>query len=207
MTYLLKFFTSNGYPKHLIELQFKYFLNRIYTPVVPISTALKKCIFIKFPYIGPKSVKFEKEINSLVGKYYPQLVIKFAFTNSYKVWSLLPNAKESLPADMQSKIIYIFQCGACNSTYIGCTIRLVKSRICEHLGRSFRTNQPLTKPIFSAPRAHSISEDHVITKENFSVIANAENQYDLKILESLYIHTKKPSLNRTVTSYPLLIVH
>ena len=205
MTYLLFFFVSNGYPRHLIELHFKVFLNNIFTPKALNQTVLRKCIYIKFPYFGLRSMKLEKDINSLVSKYYPQLIVKFAFTNSYKIKSLLPNAKESLPVDLQSKIIYLYQCGACNGTYIGCSIRLLRVRICEHLGISPRTNRPITSPKFSAPKAHSISEDHVITKDNFSIIASTNNPYDLKILESLYIHTEKPSLNRTLTSYPLLI--
>ena len=41
---------------------------------------------------------------------------------------------------------------------------------------------------------------------NFSILGSTNNELDLRILESLYIYKKRPSLNDQQSSYPLLIL-
>jgi hypothetical protein len=205
ITCLKNYFCSNGYPKFLVESHIKRFLNTLYERVETVLTVPRKNIYISFPYYGSNSLKLDKELKHLLSKFYPQINLKIAFNNPFKVSSFFPNSKERLPVQLKSKFIYKFQCGTCNSTYVGYSIRLAKTRFYEHLGRSSRTELPLGRPMYSAPREHSDNMDHPIHVNNFSIIAHGKTQEDLQILESLYIHTENPDLNKTTTSLPLLI--
>ena len=42
--------------------------------------------------------------------------------------------------------------------------------------------------------------------DNFSISGSTDNNVDLRILESLFIHKQKPVLNEAQSAFPLLIV-
>ena len=102
---------------------------------------------------------------------------------------------------MSSNIIYKYSCGQCQSSYIGETHRHFISRICEHKGISPRTKKPYVNPPHSNIREHSLSCDHPIISDNFSVLAKCPT-FDLRLLESIYIHKLSPNLNNHNSSCP-----
>ena len=63
------------------------------------------------------------------------------------------------------------------------------------MGRSVRTNRPLSKNPVSAIYDHAFKSGHAISKENFKIIDRHNNVSQLRLLESLYIFKTKPSLN------------
>ena len=69
-----------------------------------------------------------------------------------------------------------------------------KVRISQHDGRSSRTNNLLTCPKNSKILENSLHFGHSIHDHNFKILDNPHN-FDLRILESLWIHKLKPSLN------------
>ena len=81
----------------------------------------------------------------------------------------------------------------------------MRVRIAQHKGISFRTNLPMLTPNYSAIREHSIKEDHPIKEDDFSLLASCQN-FDLKILESIYILDQKPNLNDHQSSVDLFIL-
>ena len=68
------------------------------------------------------------------------------------------------------------------------------------------TNNPLTTPEKSNILHHSLTTNHPITIENFKILASCD-KFDLRLLESLFIHKLKPSLNDQHSSTDLLIVN
>lgn len=72
--------------------------------------------------------------------------------------------------------------------------------MCEHSGRSHRTNRPLSNPSHSKIREHSRPSD--IEHANFSILGSS-NLLNLRILEYLHIAKNNPSLNYKNSAYSL----
>ena len=113
--------------------------------------------------------------------------------------------KDQIPLMMSSKIIYKYSCEQCQSSNIGETHRHFISRICEHKGISPRTKKRYVNPPHSNIREHSLSCDHPIISDNFSVLAKCPT-FDLRLLESIYIHKLSPNYNHN-SSCPLNILN
>ena len=75
--------------------------------------------------------------------------------------------------------------------------------ILQHLGKSPRTNRPVTVPAHSTPRNDCHENDHPLPLNDFKIIDSANNEHELRILESLYICKEKPSLNIDQSATPL----
>ena len=46
-----------------------------------------------------------------------------------------------------------------------------------------------------------------VSIDDFKVLGSRRNVIELRILESLHIHTKNPNLNETASAFPLKIVN
>ncbi|KAG1656450.1 hypothetical protein GQR58_023932 [Nymphon striatum] len=79
----------------------------------------------------------------------------------------------------------------------------IRLRVAEHAGKSFRSNNPLSNPPHSSILQHTNSCKCQITLSNFAIIGSAKSDIELRILESIHIYKKRPSLNDTLSSYPL----
>ncbi|KAG1698851.1 hypothetical protein GQR58_005604 [Nymphon striatum] len=90
---------------------------------------------------------------------------------------------------------------------IGMLSNTAVRRVAEHAGKSFRSNNPLSNPPHSSIRQHTNSCKCQITLSNFAIIGSAKSDIELRILESIHIYKKRPSLNDTLSSYPLAILN
>ena len=142
-------------------------------------------------------------MSKLIQEFYPQLNIRVVFKPSRTIQSLF-KFKDVVPVELQSSIIYKYNCSCCNATYTGRNKRHLPARIHEHQGRSIRTNRPFANPPFSAIRNHCDSSDHPILKESFSVLSCRPHEMELNIAESLYIIKERPSLCNNERSSELL---
>ncbi|MEL7309738.1 MAG: hypothetical protein AAGK05_19090, partial [Pseudomonadota bacterium] len=186
VNFLKSFFTNNGFPLNLYYNQVRKFLDKIYNPNLVSQTASKKRLYVSFPYYGYASEIIRTNVLSIVGKCYPHVDLKLIFTNKFSIGSLF-KYKESLPPPLCSGVIYTYQCALCNECYTGSTSRQLQCRISEHMGRSVRTNQPLSNSPISAIYDHSFNSGHAISKENFKITDRNSNVSQLRILEALYI--------------------
>ena len=109
---------------------------------------------------------------------------------------------------MRANLVYEFSCVRERTpvSYIGSTKRHLFQRLAEHANRSARTNKPLSTSPNSSIFDHSVNCSCNISIENFRILGSVNNENSLRILESLYIHRKSPSLNDTQSAHPLLIV-
>ena len=202
--YLKDFFSNNGYPLQLVSKQINKFLNNIYNPKPSIPTVPKLKLYFKFPYFGNSTTIFNKDLNKILSKYYPQINCTIVFTNPFSLKSIL-NHKEKLPTCLCSSVIYNFKCLFCEEQYIGSTIRQFYCRYAEHKAISPRTKLPIQSPSFSAIREHENKTGHNATFHQFKILRTSRH-YNLRLLETLYIYNKKPSLN-TGAPYQLSILH
>ena len=169
---------------------------------MPTATVPKQVKYFKLPYFGKESFKVRKRLNGILRESFPQINFRFIFTNRFTIGSFL-KITTPLPSDLRSCVIYQFSCPSCNARYVGSTTRWLKHRILEHMGRSFRTNLPLSRPQHSAIRDHSHNNDHLFTYDSFRILNSTPFRSDLLTLESFYINKMKPELNCTTTAVQL----
>ena len=155
----------------------------------------KKVVYFSVLYTGFHGFSLKKKIKQLLADHYPQVKINVVFKSVMDINRIF-KIKDKVPQDLRSNVIYEYKCVDCNATYVGKCSRHFKTRIYEHLGRSHRTGNYMTKPAYSAIREHCEDSDHRISKENFSILASAKNNIELNIMEALFQHTRKPTLGR-----------
>ena len=204
LNFLKSFFLNKGYPKQLIESVIRHVLDKVFSPRVPTAMAPKKLEkYFVLPYFGNKSISLQNDIISLLSQFYPYLNPKIVLRNRFSIASLF-RFKDRIPKCSRSGIVYEFRCSSCEESYIGSTYVRLHTRVCEHKGISDRTGRMLTSPTHSSIRQHSHSCDTPFSIDNFKIIDS--DITGLRILESLYIHKKKPKLNGNCSSYPLCVV-
>ena len=104
----------------------------------------------------------------------------------------------------RSSIIYSYVCTHCGAQHVGSTALTLFVRSSEHSGKSHRTGLPVSCPKHSAIRSHT--EQVCNAAVSFSIVGSASNELDLRILESIYIHDRKPILNDKESAFNLQII-
>jgi hypothetical protein len=204
LEFLRKLLCTNGFPILLIEKTFGIELSNIYLKEKKEKKDLTGTLFIKLPFLGQISLQTQRKIKYIIKQYFDQLDIRIVFTIQNQIGSFF-KYKDKLPDELCSSIIYKYTCDACNSIYIGKTIRNLSIRIYEHKGISFRTKTLLQNPMNSNIRSHSFRCDHLIKNDNFKIL-DYTHEKDLCTLESLYIWNLKPQINQAGSSEHIFIV-
>ena len=76
----------------------------------------------------------------------------------------------------------------------------------QHLCKFPRTNRPVTALAHSTPRNHCHENNHQLSLTNFKIIDSANNEDELRILESIYICKEKPFRNIDQSATPHLVL-
>ena len=168
----------------------------------------EKCpVYLKLPWIGNVSSKFENQINKgITSCFYavkPRVV--------YSTRAMLPSAKkDSVPTTQKSCVVYEFSC-RCEARYVGRTTQRLADRIKQHVPTSIRKKsntvreQPprLCKNNNSKINCESAIGQHLLTNpecaktytdDNFRIIGQGRSSFHLSVLESVYIKTQNPVL-------------
>ena len=176
----------------MIVKQVKSFLNKIYSPENEITTVPKQTVYVRVPYVGYLTEKLKSQLSSIFTSRFPQLQIRLISSNKNSLGDFFKH-KERLPPYLCSGVVYKFECESCKALYIGSTSRQLKCRVFEHLGTSVRSGNLLASPPFSSVREHKLQSNHPIHAENFSILSRTN--FNLLVMESLFIHKYKPTLN------------
>ena len=208
--FLIDYFCKNGFPKNSIENSINNLLEKMNSDksIAPSYDVPKKLFYISFPFFGHQSIRMKYEIELLLGKYFPHLDVRIILVNNFTIGSFF-NCKDTIPVCLRANIVYSFSCvqSARTSEYIGSSTRCLTIRACEHMGISFRTKYPVTKPPHSAIREHYEQCGNCdLTLENFRILDTAKDLVDLRILESIYIAKRRPVLNNMQSAFPLVIL-
>jgi len=199
---LKEFLKLNSFPERIIDYNIKKFLNNIFTPKKVQLTAEKKPVLVVLPFLGKISLEIKKRIYRCIKKNIPYCKPVFAFQSKNRLSNIF-RFKDTFSKDLQSHIVYKFQCGICNDTYYGKTERHFKVRASEHLGITPLTNKRVKKPKESAVNEHLLYFGHDANFESFEILAKESNAFKLAIKESLLISRDKPPLNKNIYSIPL----
>ena len=92
--------------------------------------------------------------------------------------------KNPIPKDLISGVVYKFQCGLCNESYYGESIRHLDIRSGEHIGVSTLTGKKVKPSNNSAICDHLLHSNFLPSFDNFSVLAHENKKYLLEIKES-----------------------
>lgn len=205
LVFLKNYFYNNGFPETLISSIIRKFFNNIFDNRKKKLTAEKLKIYISLPYFGYQSEKMKKELYKTLSSFYTFVNFQIILANNNKLGNHF-GYKDKLPIRLRSSNIYIYKCACCQTAqYVGCSSRCFQIRIDEHIGVSSRTGYHYAKPPFSAIRDHAENHGRLPSANEFQILHSANSEFELKILESLYISKIKPNLNNMNSSIPLLI--
>ena len=187
----------------MIDKCIKNFLDKILTPKPVVSAVPKKQLIITLPYLGNLSLQIRTRINRIMKNKLPYCNIQFVFQTKCKISNFF-TFKDKIPLVLRSGIVYKFQCGSCNATYYGKTMRHFKVRMCEHLGISALTGKRVKgDDDDSAVKEHLLFCNHKTDFEDFPILATNNNDFKVTLMESLLINRDHPPLNKNEQSLPL----
>ena len=159
--------------------------------------------------MGKYSNEVKKKISKIASEFLVDTKINVIWNSPRKLRTLF-TFKDRLPMRLRSKILYRYTCNRCNSIYLGKSKRHFLVRAFEHLGLSLHTGRKFTYNPNNVNNSTIL--DHLNQSigcngalENFEVIGRANNDFFLKIKESLLIRKFKPTLNSKDKSIPLLL--
>ena len=107
---------------------------------------------------------------------------------------------------LESGIVYLFSCGDCNATYVGSSVKALKTRVSEHFAISSRTGNNLSQPTASRIRDHLEICKYDRSFENFRILDMHNENILLRMSETYEIKVRKPNLNSEESSYPTLLM-
>ena len=204
LTFLKGISRKNGYPENVIDKYFKKFLKNAYLVKENVPTVEKKRLLLVLPYLGiiylQTKTKLQQALNGVLNCCKLEIV--------FKCQTRLSNFfhyKDPLPKDLISGVVYKFQCGLCNESYYGESIRHLDIRSGEDIGVPPLTGKKVKPPNNSAIWNHLLHCNFLPSFDNFSALAHENKKYLLEIKESLLIMRDKPSLNRYISSAPLYL--
>ena len=162
----------------------------------------KLSVRILLPYLGVHSIHLKKKLNKFLGKIYPHIDLQFIFQSAKRIENFFP-FKDRAPSHVRSSIVYKFTCSSCKATYYGKTSRHFIVRCREHLGVNKKGKN--IKGVSSSIRDHIKDTGHNASIDDFCIIDNTSNEFDLLIHESLLILRDRPTLNQQNSSIPLCL--
>ena len=169
-----------------------------------IHTVAKKAIYSSVPYMSARHNKmFKDNVLKLVAEFFPHIKLNIIFKSTFTISSMFP-FKDPVPKNVRSNIVYSYQCGMCDSTYIGESSRHYHTRVSEHQGVSPRTGKPSTNSRSNIYQ-HYMDTGHPVKEQNFKILSST-HPWDLCVSESIEIHVQKPDLNDKISSANLNIV-
>ena len=193
---------QNGYSEVIINSTISKKIARSYQPV---KEGPQKCpVYLKLPWIGNISLKFEKQVKSNVQNCFSAVEPR-AFFQTRKI---LPSIhKDVAPTTQQSLVVYQYVC-RCDCRYVGRTSLRLQERITQHIPKSIRNKEKPTKVL---PRRNCKTKTslnqlecdsaiglHLLQNPDcaahyhdrqFSILANARTQFHLAALEATFIKT------------------
>ena len=155
LIFLKGIFRKNGYPENFIDKCFKKFSNNVHLVKENVPTVEKKRLLLVFPYLGIISLQTRTKLQQALKGVLNCCKLEIIF----KCQTKLSNSfcyKDPIPKDLISGVVYKFQCGLCNESYYGESIRHLDIRSGEHIGVSPLTGKKVK------PSNNSAICDHLL---------------------------------------------
>jgi len=178
----------NGFPIWIIEKKIYSVLNAFCDKTQEIKLPKQNKIRVCTQYVGLPSDSLQRNLKKLFRKFSIENV-SVCFS-SVKLQSLF-SPKDKTICALQSLVIYKYQCSVDPSNfYIGKTFRHMYKRIGEHKKPS-GCPTAVTNHLYACDDCCDSNVDN-----NFEVYDRAKSPHQLEIMESIYIKTLNPPMNR-----------
>ena len=131
---------KNGYPEDVINLGIK---KKISSFRAPKREGPEKCpVYLKIPWIGNVSLKYEKQTKNAVNKCFGSVFTRVIFLTR----KMLPSIrKDRLPSIQRSNVVYKYL-RHCDSVCVGRTSQRLEDRINQHIPKFIRNQTSQTAP-------------------------------------------------------------
>ena len=188
---------KNGYPTSFIDKCFKTLLDQLFIKKPQVLTVEKKTLTLVLPFLGNLSLQTKTKLQNLLKRVLGCCKIQIVFKSQRNLSNVF-RFKDRLPYELISRVVYKFQCGRCNSSYIGETDRHLKVRS----PLTFNKVKPSAE---SSVCDHLLLCNHSPSFDDFNILTHGNNKFLLEIKESLLIKLIKPELNKNISSAPLYL--
>ena len=163
---------------------------------------LHHLLILALPFLGNLSLQTKTKLQNVLKRVLGCCKIQIAFKSKRNLSNVF-HFKDLLPYELISRVVYEFQCGRCNFSYIGETDSHLKVRSGKHIGISSLTFNKVKPSAESSVRDHLLFCDHSPSFDDFTILTHGNNKLLLEIKESLLIKLIKPELNKNISSAPL----
>ena len=202
--HLKEILKKNAFPIKLIDSCIKNFLNKRLTEKPVTLTTEKKDLVIVLPFLGKLSLDLRTRLRNSISKNLPFCKIRVIFKSSTRISNFF-QLKDKMPYCFRSNVVYKFSCGRCNATCYGETCRHLTVRFGEHSGVSPLTGKKSKSKKSTAVKDHMLFCDHIVSIDDFKILATSDSDFHVKVKESLLISRDEPILNKNETSLPLYL--
>ena len=195
---LTDIFGQNGYPLGLVQKIMRSTVESAAQQPGRQNDDERTMIFMRLPWIGETSRKFQKEIEGIISKACPTTKPNISFTTQHAFNTVY---KDVLPMTSRSFLIYQYGC-CCGQQYIGKTTQLLGERIKQHIPSKIIDREADKK--MKVEKNDSAVTKHL--KENaecvplckpesrFKILAEARSNSHLDVLETIFIKKLLPVL-------------
>ena len=122
LIFLEGIFQKNDCPKNFIDKCFKKFLNNVHLVKENVPTVEKKHLLLVLPYLGTISLQSRTKSQQALKGVSNCCKLEIVFNSQIRLSNSFPY-KYPIPKDLISGAVYKFQCGLCNESYYGESIR------------------------------------------------------------------------------------
>ena len=186
---LKEIFSRLRYPDDLVQSSIRKFIESKVSENPHTQVADKKEVPVRIvlPYKDQKSANVvRKQLADLSRKINADISPVYT---SRKIKDEIKIKEEKPPLVTQQCVVYSFQCGLCDTGYVGYTCRHLHQRIEEHKGSAIGNH---------LREQHDIEPEDIA--QNFRILRKCQNKLDCLIFEVLLIKELKPSLNKRCDS-------
>jgi len=136
-------------------------------------------------------IPYVENVSEQVKRLLAPLGIKVVCKADKWQWRICSGLKDVIPMENKTGVVYEIDCNDCQASYIGETLRSIKTRIEEHKRHSRNGRFDL-----SAVAEHSIFNNHTIDWEGSKIIGREDRWHARKIKEALLISKHNPTMNK-----------
>ena len=194
---------ANCYPKSLVNKIIEIQRNKLNK--TPTFGPVVDHVPIVLEFRGKSSYQLERCLKLAVKNCYHSASPRTIFTSKPMISSI---SKDPIPFDDTSMVIYQFKC-CCDNSYVGKTKRRIKARIREHVPKcvkdfiqnpsgDYKDNIKLCRAAGRSSITQHLLENKqcgINYNDNYFTILNkSKSEFELKILEAVYINLLAPSL-------------
>ena len=184
----------------------KNFLNKRLTEKPVTLTAEKKDLVIVLPFLGKLSIDLRTSLKNSISKNLSFCKIRVTFKSSTRISNFF-RFKDRMSHCLRSNAVYKFSCGRCNVPAAAKHVGNLSVRVGKHLGVSPLTGKKSKskKSTSTAVKDHMLFCDHIVSIDDFKILATSDSDFHVKVKESLLASRDKPILNKNETSLPLYL--